>query len=149
MPVHRKILLWSTLIPLLLLTYQLGTRLWLLQAGEPVVGVVTVVADSCRKNRANCYWGRAIVNPRMEGHTFSTTKISGGRFYTVGQELPMRVYPAKRLYLAQVYDPLSWILGPVRTVAALLLLLIAAAMPAARKVLWITPCALLPLLIFG
>ena len=149
MPVHRKVLLWSTVIPLLLLAYQLGMRLWLLQAGEPVVGVVTVVADSCRKNRANCYWGRAIVNPRMDGHVYSTTKISGGRFYTVGEEIPMRVYPAQRLYLAQTYDRLSWILGPVRTVAALLLLLIAAAMPAARKVLWITPCVLVLFLVFG
>ena len=150
MPTHRKILLWAGVIPLVFLTFQLGMRVWLLRAGDEVVGVVSVVSDRCKtKNRANCYLGRATVDPKMQTHRLKTTRIPGGRFYAVGQELPMRVYPAERLFLAQFYDPVSWILGPARTAAILLLLLLAAAMPAARKVLWIVPCAIVPFLLFG
>lgn len=149
-PVHRVILLWASLIPLAVLAFQLGTRVWLLQAGEPVVGVVTVAQDSCvSRHRANCFLGRAVVDPRMEAHRFKTTKISGGRFYDVGEELPMRVYPSRRWYLAQVYDPLGWLLGPVRTAACLSLLLFAALMPAARRALWIPPCVLVLALTLG
>jgi hypothetical protein len=150
MPLHRKILLWTCVIPLCFFAWQVGTRLWLLHAGEAVVGEVTVAMDRCKtKNRANCFLGRAVVNPRMDAHKFKTTKIPGGRFYDVGEELPMRVYPAQRLYLAQVYDPLSWLLGPARTALILLLLLLAAAMPAARKALWITPCVFVLFLFMG
>lgn len=142
-PVHRVILLWASLIPLAVLAFQLGMRFWLLQAGESVVGVVTVAQDSCvSRHHANCFLGRAVVDPRMAAHRFKTTKISGGRFYDVGEELPMRVHPSQRWYLAQVYDPLSWLLGPVRTAACLSLLLFAALMPAARRALWIPPCVL-------
>ncbi|MDP3293592.1 MAG: hypothetical protein Q8M37_02495 [Nevskia sp.] len=149
-PAHRVILLWASLIPLAVLAFQLGMRVWLLQAGEPVVGVVTVAQDSCvSRHRANCFLGRAVVDPRMASHRFKTTKISGGRFYNVGEELPMRVYPAQRLYLAQVYTPLDWLLGPVRTAACVLLLLFAALMPAARRALWIPPCVLVLALTLG
>lgn len=137
-PVHRVILLWACLVPLAVLAFQLGMRVWLLQAGEPMVGVVTVAQDSCvSRHRANCFLGRAVVDPRMEAHRFKTTKISGGRFYNVGEELPMRVHPSKRWYLAQVYDPLGWLLGPARTAACLFLLLFAAAMPVRRMTLWV------------
>lgn len=142
-PVHRVILLWAAVIPLTVAAFQLGMRLWLLDAGEPVVGVVTVAQDSCvTRHRANCFLGRAVVDPRMAAHRYKTTKISGGRFYDVGEELPMRIHPAQRLYLAQVYDPLSWLLGPVRSVAVALLLVFAALMPARRMLLWILPCVI-------
>lgn len=150
MPTHRKVLLWASLIPLAFLVFQVGMRMWLLTAGDEVVGVVTVASDSCKtKNRANCFLGRAVVDPKMDTHKFKTTKIPGGRFYDVGEELPMRIYPAQRLYLAQVYDLTSWILGPARTALIGLLLLLAAAMPAARKVLWIVPCVLVAFLFLG
>lgn len=150
MPVHRQLLLWASVIPLLFCTVQTGMRLWLLKAGEPVVGVVTVAQDSCRsRHRANCFYGRAVVNPRMDAHPMKTTRISGGRWYDEGEELPMRVYPSPRWYLAQVYTPLNWLLGPVRSGAIALLLLFAAAMPARRKVLWIAPCGLALLLTVG
>ncbi|TDU28768.1 hypothetical protein DFR24_3143 [Panacagrimonas perspica] len=150
MPTHRKVFLWASLIPLAFLVFQVGMRVWLLKAGDEVVGVVTVANDSCRtKNRANCFLGRAVVDPKMDTHKFKTTKIPGGRFYDVGEELPMRIYPAQRLYLAQVYDVTSWILGPARTALILLLLLLAAAMPAARKVFWIVPCVLVAFLFLG
>lgn len=149
-PVHRLILLWTCTLPLTVLAFQLGMRLWLLQAGEPVTGVVTVAQDSCAtRHRANCFLGLAVVDPRMASHRFKTTTISGGRFYNVGEELPMRVYPAQRLYLAQVYDPLSWLFGPVRTAACLLLLLVAAAMPAQRMTLWLAPVFLVLFLSLG
>ncbi|MET0293108.1 MAG: hypothetical protein ABW136_12175 [Steroidobacteraceae bacterium] len=150
LPIHRQLLLWASLIPLTFVLFQTGMRLWLLKAGEPVVGEVTVAQDSCiSRHRANCFLGRAVVNPRMEAHRFSTTKISGGRFYTVKEEVPMRVYPAQRLYLAQVYTPLNWLLGPVRSALVFALLLLAAAMPAARKALWIAPLFVVAALTFG
>lgn len=150
MPLHRLILLWASLIPILFCAFQTGMRLWLLKTGEPVVGVVTVAQDSCRsRHRANCFMGRAVVNPRMDSHKLKTTKISGGRWYDEGEELPMRVYPAQRFYLAQVYTPLDWLLGPVRSGGIALLLLLAAAMPARRKALWITPCVLGAFLFLG
>lgn len=149
-PVHRVILLWAALIPLLLLAFQLGSRFWLLQAGQPVTGVVTVVQDNCiSRHRANCFLGRAVVDPQMEAHRMKTTKIPGGRYYDVGQTLPMRVHPSSRLYLAQVYDPLSWLLGPVRTAACLVLLLLAAAMPAQRLASWLVPVFLVLFLALG
>jgi len=149
-PVHRVILRWAAVIPLVFLAFQLGMRFWLLSAGEPVIGVVTVAQDSCiSRHRANCFLGRAVVDPQMAGHRMKTTKISGGRYYTVGEELPMRVYPAQRLYLAQVYDPLSWLLGPVRTAACLLLLLFASLMPAQRVALWLLPVLLVLGLFLG
>ncbi|WP_293389576.1 hypothetical protein [Nevskia sp.] len=147
---HRLILLWTCTLPLAVLAFQLGMRFWLLQAGEPVVGMVTVAQDSCvTRHRANCFLGRAVVDPRMESHRFKSTRLPGGRFYRVGEELPMRVHPAQRLYLAQVYDPLSWLLGPVRTAACLLLLLFAAAMPAGRRALWVLPTCLVLFLSLG
>lgn len=150
MAVHRQVLLWASVIPLAFCAAQTGMRLWLLEAGEPVTGVVTVAQDSCRsRHRANCFLGRAVVNPRMKTHRFKTTKISGGRFYDVGEVLPMRVYPAERLYLAQVYTPINWLLGPVRSAVMALLLLFAAAMPARRKTLWISPLVLVAFLILG
>jgi len=152
MPTHRKVLLLASLIPLVFLVFQVGMRVWLLKAGDEVVGVVTVANDSCKtKNRANCFLGRAVVNPQMDAHKFKTTRIPGGRFYDVGEQLPMRIYPAQRLYLAQVYDPISWILGPARTalMVLVLLLLLAAAMPSARKVLWIIPCVAVAFLFLG
>lgn len=149
-PVHRLILLWACTLPLSILVFQLGMRFWLLQAGEPVVGVVTVAQDSCvTRHRANCFLGRAVVDPRMEAHRFKSTRLPGGRFYRVGEELPMRIYPAQRLYLAQIYDPISWLLGPVRTAACLLLLLFASAMPARRRTLWVLPICLVLFLSLG
>lgn len=104
---HRVILLWCCAAFLALAALQTSYRLWLLQVGEAVVGEVTVAQDSCiTRHRANCFLGRAVVNPRMANHKFKSTKISGGRFYDEGEELPMRVYPSeKRLYLAAVYTP--------------------------------------------
>lgn len=150
-PAHRVILRWAALIPLLLLAFQLGTRCWLLQAGQPVTGVVTVAQDSCiSRHRANCFLGRAVVDPQMDGHRMKTTKIPGGRYYDVGEALPMRMHPSSRFYLAQVYDPLSWLLGPVRTAACLaLLLLLASAMPAQRVALWLVPVCLVLFLTLG
>lgn len=149
-PVHRVILRWAALIPLLLLAFQLGTRCWLLQAGQPVTGVVTVAQDSCiSRHRANCFLGRAVVDPQMDGHRMKTTKIPGGRYYDVGEALPMRVHPSSRFYLAQVYDPLSWLLGPVRAAACLALLLLASAMPAQRVALWLVPVLLVLSLTLG
>jgi hypothetical protein len=150
MPPHRLVLLWLTAGALLFAAIQTGWRLWLSNAGEPVVGIVEVASDSCRsRHRANCYLGRAVVDPKMERHRFKTTKISGGRFYTVGEEVPMRVHPSERLYLAAVYTPVHWLLGPVRSGAVALLWLFAALMPARRKALWIVPCVLSLFLIFG
>ncbi|MGQ0698170.1 MAG: hypothetical protein ACT4PZ_07995 [Panacagrimonas sp.] len=150
MPTHRLILLWVGAAALVFLAMQIGWRLWLLRAGDPVVGEVTVAKDRCSTHkRANCFLGRAVVNPRMAAHPFKSTKIPGGRFYDEGEELPMRVYPATRLYLAQVYTPLDWLLGPVRTAGIALLLLFAAAMPARRKVMWIVPCVMAVFLTMG
>ncbi|MBA4286852.1 MAG: hypothetical protein C0434_15110 [Xanthomonadaceae bacterium] len=149
-PVHRVILRWAALLPLLLLVFQLGSRWWLLQSGLPVTGVVTVAQDHCiSRHRANCFLGRAVVDPRIATHRMKTTKISGGRYYTVGQALPMRVHPSPRFYLAQVYDPLSWLLGPARSAACLLLLLFASAMPARRVGLWGVPVLLVLSLSLG
>lgn len=149
-PAHRVILRWAAVIPLAFLAFQLGMRVWLLEAGQPVTGVVTVAQDRCiSRHRANCFLGRAVVDPRIDAHRLKTTRISGGRYYTVGEELPMRVHPSTRFYLAQVYDPLSWLLGPVRTAACLLLLLVASAMPAQRVALWLTPVLLVLVLFLG
>ena len=149
-PVHRVILLWLTLAAALFCALQVGWRVWLLQAGTPVTGEVTVAADSCRsRHRANCFLGRAVVNPRMDTHRFKSSKVPGGRFYDVGEELPMRVYPHQRLYLAAVYTPVNWLLGPVRTALVTLLLLFAALMPARRKALWIVPLVVVVFLTMG
>lgn len=143
-PVHRVILLWCCAAFLGLAALQAGYRLWLLQVGEAVVGEVTVAQDSCiTRHRANCFLGRAVVNPRMANHPFKSTKIPGGRFYDEGEELPMRVYPSeKRLYLAAVYTPLNWLLGPVRFAGVALLLLFAACMPGQRVAWWLVPTVL-------
>jgi hypothetical protein len=140
MPIHRKILLWVVLAVVSFCAVQVGWRLWLLSAGDPVVGEIRVAQDSCRtKHRANCFLGRAIVNPRLDTHKFKVSKIPGGRFYSVGETVEMRVYPAERLYLAAVYTPIDWLLGPVRTAAIALLILFSALMPARLKLLWIPP----------
>jgi hypothetical protein len=140
MPIHRKILLWIVLAVVSFCAVQLGWRFWLLSAGDPVVGEIRVAQDSCStKHRANCFLGRAIVNPRLDTHKFKVSKIPGGRFYSVGETVEMRVYPAERLYLAAVYTPIDWLLGPVRTAAIALLLLFSALMSARLKVLWIPP----------
>ena len=140
MPIHRKILLWIALAVVSFCALQVGWRFWLLSAGDPVVGEVRVATDSCRtKHRANCFLGRAIVNPRMDTHKLKVSKIPGGRFYSVGETVEMRVYPAERLYLAAVYTPINWLLGPVRTAVIALLILFSALMPARLKVLWIPP----------
>lgn len=138
-PVHRVILLWGFAAFLGFSALQTGYRLWLLKAGDAVVGEVTVAQDSCMsRKRANCFLGRAVVNPRMANHKFKASKIPGGRFYDEGEELPMRVYPSERLlYLAAVYTPLNWLLGPVRFAVIGLLLLFAAMMPAARWGWWL------------
>jgi hypothetical protein len=150
MPPHRKVLLWMTIAALMYAALQVGWRVWLLKAGEPAVGEVTVAADSCSgRHRANCYLGRAVVNPRIEGHAYRVTKLSGGRFYSVGETVEMRVYPHKRMYLAAVYTPIDWLLGPIRTGAVALLWLFAAAMPARRRTLWIAPMVLSLFLVFG
>jgi hypothetical protein len=150
MPPHRLALLSLTTAALALAAIQLGWRLWLLDAGVATIGVVDVAADSCRsRHRGNCFLGRAIVDPQIEGHRYRNTKIRGGRFYTVGQRVPMRVYPHARMYFAAVYTPIDWLLGPVRSAAISLLWLFAALMPAGRKALWIAPCALSLFLIFG
>jgi hypothetical protein len=149
-PVHRVILRWAAVIPLAFLAFQLGMRVWLLDAGQPVTGVVTVAQDSCiSRHHANCFLGRAVVDPQMPTHRMKTTKISGGRYYNVGEELPMRVHPSTRFYLAQVYDPLGWLLGPVRTAACLVLLLLASLMPARRVSLWLVPVLLVLGLFLG
>jgi hypothetical protein len=149
-PAHRTVLLWLALAALAFAAIQTGWRLWLLDAGTPVVGEVIVAADSCRtRHRANCFLGRAIVNPRMDAHKFSTSKIPGGRFYTVGETVEMRVYPSQRLYLAAVYTPANWLLGPIRTLAIALLLVFAAFMPARRPALWLTPVVIVLFLSFG
>lgn len=140
-PVHRVILLWCSAAFFGLAALQTGYRLWLWQAGEAVVGEVTVAQDSCiTRHRANCFLGRAVVNPRMANHLFKTTKIPGGRFYDEGETVPMRVYPsAKWLYLAAVYTPINWLLGPLRFAGVALLLLLAAGMPGQRVALWLVP----------
>ena len=149
-PVHRVILLWVALAAATFCALQVGWRVWLLDAGEPVIGEVTVAADSCRtRHRANCFLGRAVVNPRMQAHRFKTSKIPGGRFYDVGEELPMRVHPHTRMYLAAVYTPVNWLLGPGRSAAVALLLLFAALMPARRKALWIVPVLAAMFLVLG
>ena len=150
MPIHRKILLWVVLAVVSFCAVQVGWRFWLLSAGDPVVGEITVAQDSCRtKHRANCFLGRAIVNPRMDTHKFKVNRIPGGRFYSVGETVEMRVYPAERLYLAAVYTPIDWLLGPVRTAAIALLLLFSALMPARLNVLWIPPIAIAIFLTMG
>lgn len=86
----------------------------------------------------------------VSDHPFKTTKIPGGRFYDEGEPLPMRVYPSeRRLYLAAVYTPLNWLLGPVRFAVVALLLLFGASVPAGRKALWVSPCVLAAMLTFG
>ncbi len=150
MPTHRKILLWAVIAVMSFCALQVGWRFWLLSAGDPIVGEVRVAADSCRtKHRANCFLGRAIVNPRMDTHKFKVSKIPGGRFYSVGETVEMRVYPAERLYLAAVYTPANWLLGPVRTAVVALLLLFSALMPARMKVLWIPPIVIAIFLTMG
>lgn len=150
MPIHRKILLWIVLAVVAFCALQLGWRFWLLSAGDPVVGEITVAADSCRtKHRANCFLGRAIVDPRMDTHKYKVSRIPGGRFYSVGETVEMRVYPAERLYLAAVYTPVDWLLGPVRTAAIALLLLLSALMPARMKGLWIPPIVIAIFLTLG
>ena len=150
MPIHRKILLWIVLAVVSFCALQLGWRFWLLSAGDPVVGEITVAADSCRtKNRANCFLGRAIVNPRMDTHKLKVSKIPGGRFYSVGETVEMRVYPAERLYLAAVYTPINWLLGPVRTAVIAILILFSALMPARLKLLWIPPIVIAIFLTMG
>jgi hypothetical protein len=140
MPIHRKILLWIVLAVVSFCAVQLGWRFWLLSAGDPVVGEIRVAQDSCRtKHRANCFLGRAIVNPRMDTHKFKVSRIPGGRFYSVGETVEMRVYPAERLYLAAVYTPIDWLLGPVRTAVIAMLILFSALTPARLKLLWIPP----------
>lgn len=149
-PVHRVILLWLVLVALAFCVLQTGWRFWLMSAGTPVVGEVTVAADSCRtRNRANCFLGRAVVNPRMDTHRLKTSRIPGGRFYSVGETVEMRVYPSERFYLAAIYTPVNWLLGPVRTAAIALLLLFAALMPARRPALWLTPVVAALFLVFG
>ena len=149
-PVHRVILLWLVAVALAFCAIQTGWRIWLLDAGQPVVGEVTVAADSCRtRHRANCFLGRAIVNPRMPAHKFKASKIPGGRFYSVGETVDMRVHPSERMYLAAVYTPVNWLLGPIRTLAIALLLLFAAFMPARRLALWLTPVVIVLFLVFG
>lgn len=150
MPIHRKILLWVVLAVVSFCAMQLGWRFWLLSAGDHVVGEIRVTQDSCRtKHRANCFLGRAVVNPRMDNHKFKVSKIPGGRFYSVGETVEMRVYPAERLYLAAVYTPIDWLLGPVRTAAIALLLLFSALMPARLKALWIPPIVIAIFLTMG
>ncbi len=150
MPIHRKILLWVVLAVVSFCALQVGWRLWLLSAGDPVVGEIRVAQDSCRtKHRANCFLGRAIVNPRMDTHKLKVSKIPGGRFYSVGETVEMRVYPAERLYIAAVYTPINWLLGPVRTAVIALLMLFSALMPARLKVLWIPPIVIAIFLTMG
>lgn len=150
MPIHRKILLWIVLAAAGFCAVQLGWRFWLLSAGDPVAGEITVAADSCRtKHRANCFLGRAIVDPRMDTHKLKVSKIPGGRFYSVGETVEMRVYPAERLYLAAVYTPINWLLGPVRTAAIALLILFSALIPARLKLLWIPPIVIAIFLTIG
>ncbi len=150
MPIHRKILFWVVMAVVSFCALQVGWRFWLLSAGDPVVGEIRVATDSCRtKNRANCFLGRAIVNPRMDTHKLKVSKIPGGRFYSVGETVEMRVYPAERLYLAAVYTPINWLLGPVRTAVIALLILFSALMPARLKVLWIPPIVIAIFLTMG
>ncbi len=150
MPTHRKILLWLVFIATTYCALQVTWRVWLLNAGDAVVGEVRVATDSCQsRHRANCFLGRAVVNPRMDSHIFKVTKIPGGRFYSVGEEVPMRVYASKNFYLAAVYTPIDWLLGPIRTLAVALLWLFAAITPARLKVLWIPPIVITIFLIMG
>lgn len=150
MPIHRKILLWVVLAVVSFCAVQLGWRFWLMSAGDRVVGEISVAQDSCRtKHRANCFLGRAVVNPRMDTHKFKVSRIPGGRFYSVGETVEMRVYPAERLYLAAVYTPIDWLLGPVRTAVIALLILFSALMPARLKVLWIPPIVIAIFLTLG
>lgn len=150
MPPHRRVLLWMTACALLFAAIQAGWRGWLLYAGEPAVGIVDVVSEHCKKRQKGaCFYGRAVVDPQIEGHRGKNTKIRGGRFYTVGERVPMRVYPSERMYFAAVYTPLDWLLGPVRSAAVAALWLLAALVPARRKALWIALCVLSLLLIFG
>ena len=149
-PVHRVILLWLALAALAFCAIQTGWRFWLMSAGTPVVGEVTVAADSCQtRHRANCFLGRAIVNPRMDAHRFKVSKMPGGRFYSVGETVEMRVHPSQRFYLAAVYTPVNWLLGPIRTLAIALLLAFAACMPARRVALWLTPVVIVLFLTLG
>ena len=61
----------------------------------------------------------------------------------------MRVHPHTRMYLAAVYTPVNWLLGPGRSAAVALLLLFAALMPARRKALWIVPVLVAMFLVLG
>jgi hypothetical protein len=150
MPTHRKILLWLVLIATAFCALQVAWRVWLLNTGDAVVGEVRVATDSCQsRHRANCFLGRAVVNPRMDSHIFKVTKIPGGRFYSVGEEIPMRVYPNKTFYLAAVYTSMDWLLGPVRSSTVALLWLFSALMPARLKVFWIPPIIITLFLIMG
>lgn len=150
MPPHRQVLLWMTACALLFAATQLAWRVWLLQAGEPAVGIVDVVSEHCKKRQKGaCFYGRAVVDPQIEGHRGQNSKIRGGRFYRVGERVPMRIHPSERMYFAAVYTPLDWLLGPVRSAAVALIWLFAALMPARRKALWIVPCVLSLSLIFG
>ncbi len=149
-PIHRKILLWLVLIATIFCALQVAWRVWLLNAGDVVVGEVRVATDSCQsRHRANCFLGRAVVNPRMESHIFKVAKISGGRFYSVGEEVPMRVHASKNFFLAAVYTPIDWLLGPIRTMSVGLLWLFAALVPARLKALWIPPIVITIFLIMG
>lgn len=150
MPPHRRVLLWMTACALLFSAIQTGWRTWLLYAGEPAVGIVDVVSEHCKKRQKGaCFYGRAVVDPQIEGHRGQNSKIRGGRFYRVGERVPMRIHPNERMYFAAVYTPLDWLLGPVRSAAVALIWLFAALMPARRKALWIVPCVLSLSLIFG
>lgn len=150
MPIHRRILLWLVLVATAFFAIQMTWRVWLLNAGDAVIGEVRVATDSCQsRHRANCFLGRAVVNPRMDAHIFKVTKIPGGQFYSVGEEIPMRIYPDKNFYLAAVYTPIDWLLGPIRTMTVALLWLFAALMPARHKALWITPIVITIFLIMG
>ena len=53
------------------------------------------------------------------------------------------------MYLAAVYTPVNWLLGPGRSAAVALLLLFAALMPARRKALWIVPVLVAMFLVLG
>jgi hypothetical protein len=149
-PPHRQALLWMTVAALVFAAIQLGWRVWLIHAGEPAVGVVVVATDTCvHRHRGNCFLGRALVDPQIPGHRGKRTKIRGGRFHTVGERVPMRVYPHDRMYIAVVDTPLDWLLGPLRSLAVALIWLFAALMPAHRMALWIVPCVVSLFLLFG
>jgi len=166
---HRPLLLLFALLPLCLCVLGTAKRVWLLRVGEPVTAVVTTAKPKCSPGfRGDCFLGRAYLSPRnlpekwqdelFNQKTRGRLYLVGGRFYTEGEELPMRMVLARpdgflgrifRFRYWTVMDQRDWLFGPVRWGTATVLLLAAAAMPVKRWALWLTPGLIACCLMFG